>query len=409
MKTWQSVFSKVKVGRPRISQIFKPRRIAIVTATAGGLVCAQLAHLQATYIPLKPPVFPATSGYEVWSGQDENRPKKPSQKRAKRVLIIGDSLVVGIGCEEQAVMPHALCKKLSELLEADIVWSSYGINGADIRTIYRDAVHRLEDWVQHQQPQLLRALARMVPDGLAEHHPAAAGLRARLQAAADASAASAAPSSAHGGSDAVLTTRASGRTVSANEAAEDGALLAAAQGVDIVVVMCGLNDFKRLPAGRTAGAFRRDLDRLLELLQDKAGAGCLVALPALPLEETCLPQPLKSAAIWLGARFDAQKRAAAAAAGEDRVQFIPKPAVDMWTAARERAIAAAGAASTAENPRPPVAAGRELLARDGVHPNEAGYVAFAEYLATELAARIRALEIGAAAAAAPLRGGMGRS
>jgi lysophospholipase L1-like esterase len=195
--------------------------------------------------------------------------------------------------------------------------------------------------------------------------------------------------------------------------------------VDIVVVMCGLNDFKRLPAGRTAGAFRRDLDRLLELLHDKAGSGCLVALPALPLEETRLPQPLKAAAIWLGARFDAQKRAAAAAAGADRVYFIPKPAVDMWRAARERAAAAAEAAaaaaassSAAERARPAAAAGRELVARDGVHPNEAGYAAFAEYLATELAARVRALEIGAAAVASPLalapplppppRGEMGR-
>eukprot|EP00291_Cryptomonas_curvata_P028916 CAMPEP_0172212232 /NCGR_PEP_ID=MMETSP1050-20130122/36876_1 /TAXON_ID=233186 /ORGANISM="Cryptomonas curvata, Strain CCAP979/52" /LENGTH=225 /DNA_ID=CAMNT_0012892837 /DNA_START=583 /DNA_END=1259 /DNA_ORIENTATION=+ len=205
-------------------------------SNSGRVSVAQLAHLQATYVPLKPPVFSSTSGFEIWSGQGDNRPQKPSQKQTKRVLIIGDSLVVGIGCEEQAVMPHALCKKLSELLEADILWSSYGINGADIRTIYHDAVHRLEDWVQANGA-----------DGIAEHHPAAAGLRARLQAAADASAASAAPSSASGGSDAVLTTRASGRALSLHDAGEDAALLAAAQGVDIVVVMCGLNDFKRLP------------------------------------------------------------------------------------------------------------------------------------------------------------------
>jgi lysophospholipase L1-like esterase len=378
------------------------------------MVCAQLAHLQATYVPLKPPVIASTSGLEKWSGQGDNvlrhGPQNPLQRKPKRVLIIGDSLVVGIGCEEQAVMPQALCKKLSELLESDIIWSSYGINGADIRTIYRDVLHRLEDWRQHQQPQLLRALSRMVPDGFAEHHPAAAGLRARLQAAADASAAPASPSTAHAGSEVLLTTRASGHTLSSEAtwssgAGDRAAILAAAQGVDIVVVMCGLNDFKRLPAGRTAGAFRRDLDRLLDLLQERVGAGCLVALPALPLEETRLPQPLKSAAIWLGARFDAQKRAAAAAAGEDRVQFIPKPAVDMWRAARERAVAAAAAAaaaasSTAERARPAVAAGRELVARDGVHPNEAGYAAFAEYLAAELAPRIRALEAAAAAAAA---------
>ena len=282
-------------------------------------------------------------------------------------------------------MPHALCKKLSELLQADILWSSHGINGADIRTIYRDMVHRLKDWRQQQEPQLLRALSRMVPEGLAEHNPTAAGIRASLQAAADASAAAAASAPVP-----TLRTRISGLV----NPSEETMLLTAAEGVDVVIVMCGLNDFKRLPAGRTAGAFRRDLDRLLDLLQERAGAGCLVALPALLLEETRLPQPIKAAAIWLGARFDAEKRAAAAAAGEDRVHFIPKPAVDMWRAARERATAAAETLA-----RPPPAAGRELVARDGVHPNEAGYAAFAEYLATELAARMRAVERSVVAAA----------
>ncbi len=66
---------------------------------------------------------------------------QPSQKQPKPGLIIGDSLVVGNGCEEQAVISHAFCKKLSELLEADIFWSSYGIHNADIRNDYRDAVH----------------------------------------------------------------------------------------------------------------------------------------------------------------------------------------------------------------------------------------------------------------------------
>jgi lysophospholipase L1-like esterase len=361
----------------------KPRRIALATAAAtGGVVCAQLSYFQATYVPLKPPSIKSTSGIEIWSGNvDQDGDTNDQPKKPKRVLIIGDSLVVGIGCEEQAVMPQALCKKLSELLQSDIAWISHGINGADIRTIYRDIVHRLQDWRQHQEPQLLRALSRMVPETLVDHNTTVAGLRARLQAAADASeaavaaAASAAPS---------LRSRVSGLV----HAGEESLLTAAAEGVDIIIVMCGLNDFKRLPAGRTAGAFRRDLDQLLALLQERAGAGCMVALPALPLEETRLPQPLKSAAIWLGARFDAEKRAAAAA--EDRRLFIPKPAVDMWRAARERVAAAAAALA-----QPPPPAGRELVASDGVHPNEA----FGEYLAAELAARMRAVERSVAAAA----------
>ena len=70
----------------------------------------------------------------VGSGQSslEAMPQAP-----KRVVIIGDSLVVGIGCKETPVMPVALCRHLASLLKVDIVWRALGIDGGDVRTIHR--------------------------------------------------------------------------------------------------------------------------------------------------------------------------------------------------------------------------------------------------------------------------------
>ena len=54
--------------------------------------------------------------------------------------------------------------------------------------------------------------------------------------------------------------------------------------VDAVVLMCGVNDFKRAPWGRTPEAFRRELDALVDEVRDVVGDECLVALPGVPME-----------------------------------------------------------------------------------------------------------------------------
>ncbi len=55
----------------------------------------------------------------------------------------------------------------------------------------------------------------------------------------------------------------------------------------------------------------------------QVGDDCLIILPAIPLEETRLPQPLKSFAILLSWLFDEEKRDKAA--NEALTHFIPKP------------------------------------------------------------------------------------
>jgi len=67
-----------------------------------------------------------------------------SKKRKIKLLVIGDSLVCGVGCDDGAgtvaeqrspVLPQVLAKALSVSMQADVKWQSRGIVGADIKEI----------------------------------------------------------------------------------------------------------------------------------------------------------------------------------------------------------------------------------------------------------------------------------
>lgn len=152
-------------------KMLRPRNLAVCTALAGGLVCAETAYLQGTYRPLKPPTdgrlmqgleraVPVEGGEQrvrewvrrlVKRASDENSPistwvKRQKDTQTKRILIVGDSLVVGIGCKDAPVMPQVICRHLSHLLGVDIAWQALGINGGDVRTIHKNVLAAVEDF-----------------------------------------------------------------------------------------------------------------------------------------------------------------------------------------------------------------------------------------------------------------------
>ena len=59
--------------------------------------------------------------------------------------------------------------------------------------------------------------------------------------------------------------------------------------VDVCVVLCGLNDFKKLLKGRTAAVFGRDLRAFYDNLRGVLGHECEIFFPALPMEPTRFP------------------------------------------------------------------------------------------------------------------------
>ena len=109
---------------------------------AGGSVLAsvvgvQTAWLQATYQPLPHPRDKRCVGYVAFDG---NRKAQSGAAKAKRLIVIGDSLVLGIGCDEAPVISNSLARGLSRHSHRDVAWRSFGVDGGDTRTVQASVI-----------------------------------------------------------------------------------------------------------------------------------------------------------------------------------------------------------------------------------------------------------------------------
>uniref|UniRef100_A0A7S2HKX9 SGNH hydrolase-type esterase domain-containing protein n=2 Tax=Octactis speculum TaxID=3111310 RepID=A0A7S2HKX9_9STRA len=135
---------------------------------------------------------------------------------------------------------------------------------------------------------------------------------------------------------------------------------------DAVIIMCGLNDFKKFFVnGRTPSAFREDLEDLTRLLKARFGNDCRVVLPAIPVQwTTAFPEPMRSFVLQLSTLWDDEKRLFAAASRMHpgkigAVDFISEPSIG-------------------EESR------SSAMSSDGVHPNSKGYGIWADHIGTNL-------------------------
>ena len=171
----------------------------------------------------------------------------------------------------------------------------------------------------------------------------------------------------------------------------------AAAAPDVVLILCGVNDFKHAFSGRTPEAFRRELRAAVRDARAAFADSCdenedwipdeeraddgarlaarvpVVVLPGMPMQlVTAFPPPLSLAAVAAGDTWDAQKRKVAAEdsrgrkrSATGRTVFVTKPSAEFMGAV--------------------FGAGARLTAEDGVHPNEWGYAAWAHHIASEVA------------------------
>ena len=179
---------------------------------------------------------------------------------------------------------------------------------------------------------------------------------------------------------------------------------------DVVLILCGVNDFKHAFGGRTPEAFRRELraavreTRAAFAERDEPepepvargarreenpekihpASGPVIVLPGMPMQlVTAFPPPLSLAVVAAGDAWDEQKRRIAAEDAADAskktaptappprrgVVFVPKPSA--------KGLAAVFGADA------------RLTAEDGVHPNEWGYAVWAHHIAGEVAEVLR--------------------
>ena len=232
------------------------------------------------------PWAPFTSR-QMGSSPQAAAPCAPRAATQLRVLVLGDSLVSGVGGDVASSprLPARFASALAEKLGAHISWRAYGETGADI-----DAMRKV----------LLPAL--------------------RLDA----------------------------ETATTKPA--------------VVVLLCGLNDFKRLPLGATPHAFRDNLQTLLADIRALTGPQTLLVLPALPMQMVQrFPSPLHQVAVAAAARWDDEKRLLAEACRG--VVFVTAPTISPREATH-------------------------LLSSDGVHPNCEGYARWGEHIAAAVVAKL---------------------
>lgn len=160
-------------------------------------------------------------------------------------------------------------------------------------------------------------------------------------------------------------------------------LHAVGEHVDVVVVLCGLNDVKECclharPLTRNPVEFRNNLEDLLVSLRKAAGRHCTLLVPEEPMGES--PRfaklwPLSSAVRLVAFLWDSQKREACVRLAHR--DPISKPAETRLMFS-----------STVAHLQMPTVMRPTFYCADGMHPNDHGYQAWGEVLAGRLLANL---------------------
>lgn len=217
----------------------------------------------------------------------------------RRILIIGDSLVSGVGGSSSfedgpsdgPALPRQVARCLSEMLNVDVQWNAMSLTGGDVRMLKRKIV-----------PMLTRERER-------------------------------------------------------------GTL----GDVSAVVVVTGVNDWKRMSPVRTASKFREDLAEFIGKIREQVGEDVKVFLPAIPgVHHTPrFHEPLRSIVIFLNDYWDSQKVQLSRTMRS--VYFVGQPPSHEW----------------GSNPV------QYFSTLDRVHPSELGYRVWAERIAEHMVAAFR--------------------
>jgi lysophospholipase L1-like esterase len=260
-----------------------------------------------------------------------------SNRRRIKLVILGDSLVFGVGCDQPKsipILPQFLAKVISNALNADVDWISDGKVGGTVSSIRSTVL-----------PAIKRKLLRSYRTEENNH-------------------------------DEKEKEKMKEEISSLNHEGVDVPELKQKATELIVIVICGLNDWKEtfesFPFGFGPVGFKDNLGKLVDEIKDigqQIKLPCKVFLPSLPL--TCTlsdPQcsfraaPLYQIFRTVSWVWDQQKHALAFDDPKEATAFIGSPRLDS-----EYAVPGEGNISS-----------------DGIHPTNQGYKWWAMHLAEEI-------------------------
>jgi len=213
----------------------------------------------------------------------DEKAKKPDVtvsivRRKIKLLVLGDSLASGVGCNSIPVLPQFLAKAISHSLDADVEWISDGKIGATVRSIRNGVLPNIKK-------SMLSNFSNERCTPVTAEYPAS-----EL----------------------------------------------------VVVIICGLNDWREMlenfPFGLGPESFRKDLNKLIDEVKEigtLTNSSCKVYLPGLPLicttsDPMCSFRitplfQIFSAICWL---WDSQKLAIATDDCMETTTYIGSPSLD---------------------------------------------------------------------------------
>jgi len=330
--------------------------------------------------------------------KDVNESEKKTRKEARvtvkrkkmKIAIVGDSLSIGVGgSNERASLSLAriIAERLIELLAVrdSCEWIACGKRGASIDEISLEVIPLLK-----RQLMMIKEKKKM------------------------------------------MTMNDSGQILVVEEDKEEEEdKMSDDDTVDAVIIMCGINDLKTLfVKGKMfffEQTFEERLARLIEEIKEICGKECLIVLPGNPLHVAPLfPFPLRVVVLKLNEFFDAKKEkvcerrlptevvaaaeTSAAAAEKEKKNantnalFVHSPSLQaLRDALRIPRTSTTKKEEEEENEKRTMTMTTtitgnddvregEFTARDGVHPNDAGYKAWANIIALAIASRLKVEE-----------------
>jgi len=294
----------------------------------------------------------------------------------KRVVIVGDSLATGVGCTTTTpALARVVAEQLAELLSVEIEWIAVGKKGAALSDISTHVLPELRKRVEQKKAkkETITTSERNDSDG-----------------------------SDNGSSESrnSNSNNSNGIDRDENEMEEEEVGNARRESLrqqqqqqqqqqkaDAVIILCGINDVKTcFLHGKIffRENFENELEKVIKEIKSVVGSDALVVLPGNPLHIAPLfPNPLREVILQLNDFWDGQKEKVAKKLGKRKALFINSPTLQ----ALRDAVRMNGA-----NTGGSIGEG-EFTARDGVHPNDMGYKAWANIIAAEVAKVLKDNEV----------------